>query len=165
MKFRLSPFSRCRFTVVDEQDLPLLRKYKWFLSTHGYVVANVPGSYPNRRQISMHRLLMGATSKQAIDHINGDKRDNRRRNLRFANKSQNAANKSYRQSVSGYKGVYPYKGKWIVKITKDCKQRHIAYCKTKEEAARTYDKVALELFGEFARLNFPRAASPAANQF
>lgn len=87
-----------------------------------------------------------------IDHINGNRRDNKIENLRLVNRSQNQGNrKTSIKNNSGFKGVY-----WNAKRKKyfaNCKNEHIGIFKTAEEAAEAYNKKALELFGEYAKLN------------
>ena len=107
-----------------------------------------------------------------VDHINGDRLDNRRFNLRLCTNQQNQMNKTKRVgSSSRFKGVYFQKTsrKWVAAIQKDRKLKHIGLFSDELDAARAYDAAAKEAFGEFAWLNFPtaedqsselRAASP-----
>ena len=95
--------------------------------------------------------------KIEVDHINQNKLDNRKSNLRLCSHSQNGINK-YKQSnnSSGFKGVCFNKRrqKFMAFINKDKKRTYIGYFETAEEAGKAYDKKAKELFGEFACLNF-----------
>ncbi len=109
---------------------------------------------------SMHRLVLDVTDPDVIvDHINGNRLDNRKSNLRFATVAQNAQN---RKKVSGgssiYLGVTYHKRdeRWQASVRHDGKRYHAGIHKTEEEAARAYDVKAKELHGEFARLNFPK---------
>lgn len=118
----------------------------------------------NNKTIEMHRYLYpDCPSGLQIDHINGDRLDNRSCNLRFCTLKQNIQNQKMRQNMCGYKGVGKSKK---LKIAPFCasiyemkegkvKRIHIGYFKTAEAAARAYDAKAKELHGEFARLNFP----------
>src|SRR6185312_2595633 len=79
-------------------------------------------------------------------------------NLRICNNRQNSGNSPKRATnKSGFKGVrwYGRFGKWLASITLNGKQQHIGYFDELETAARAYDKAALQVFGEFAMLNFP----------
>jgi hypothetical protein len=93
------------------------------------------------------------------DHINGDGLDNRRTNLRQATPTQNNANCGIRgHNTSGYKGVSlrPDRGnRWRATIRIHGLQYFLGLFDDVEDAARAYDAAALELFGDFARLNFP----------
>jgi hypothetical protein len=89
-----------------------------------------------------------------IDHINGDKTDNRFCNLRLATSQTNKANcKLTASNSSGFKGVHARGSRWIAGITHNRKMIHIGMFKTAEEAARAYDAKAVELFGEYALTN------------
>lgn len=85
---------------------------------------------------------------ELLDHVNGDRTDNRIDNLRIATKSQNNANNK-RINPNGYRGVTFQKGKWKAQC-----RGHIGVFSKIEDAAKAYDKKAKEVFGEFARLNF-----------
>lgn len=114
----------------------------------------------NNKRYSAHRLaflyMTGKFPEKDVDHVNGDKFDNRWENLRECNKSQNSANTFKRcNNTSGYKGVYKYKdtNKWKSQIKVGNKYHHVGVFDTKEEAARAYNQAATRYFGEFARLN------------
>lgn len=114
--------------------------------------------YPTSRSMRAHVLVMGRQKKGfEIDHINRDKLDNRRSNLRVVTKAQNIYNSKPRSS-SGYKGVSKSGNVWRAYYKPyGSGQIHIGCYKTPEEAAKAYDKVAKETWGEFAYLNFPEA--------
>src|SRR5688572_10772522 len=88
--------------VFDEEDVELIGSRRWFLiSPNGYAATILSG-----RQTLMHRMLMGPTEGQEVDHINGDRLDNRRANLRLCSRSQNLGNRRrWRSKDDGYKGV------------------------------------------------------------
>ena len=89
-----------------------------------------------------------------IDHINGDKSDNRFCNLRLATSQTNKANCGLTKSNnSGFKGVHARGSRWIASITYDNKLIHLGMFKCPKEAAIAYDNKAIELFGEFALTN------------
>jgi hypothetical protein len=94
-----------------------------------------------------------------VDHINGNKIDNRRANLRIVTRSQNQMNrmKSGEGMSSKFKGVSfaALRQRWVAYITQDRIKIQIGYYKDELAAARAYDAKARELFGEFAYLNFP----------
>jgi hypothetical protein len=109
------------------------------------------------RSVYLHQILLETFCDTEIDHINGDKMDNRRCNLRFATHAQNNQNKGLRRdSTTGYKGVCFDKrsGKYIAYINANGKRTYLGYFKDKLSAAYAYDAAALKLHGEYARPNF-----------
>jgi len=110
----------------------------------------------------VHRVcwyLVYKTWPKILDHKDGDTLNNKLSNLREASNADNQANqkKRSRQASSIYKGVYLFKrdNKWMAYINKNGKRQHLGYHNSQEEAAVAYDNKAKELFGEFAKLNFP----------
>jgi hypothetical protein len=107
-------------------------------------------------------MILGINnSKIKIDHKNGNGLDNRKENLRMASTAENARNLNKKSSnnTSGYRGVSfskRHKNKpWMGRIKFNGKLIHLGYFFTAEEAAKAFDKKAVELFGEFCgRLNF-----------
>jgi hypothetical protein len=110
-------------------------------------------------QTSAHRLaylFMEGRLPKCIDHKNGNKSDNSWLNLRECTYSENLRNTGKKShNTSGYKGVIWHKrcGKWHSRVGFNRKKHHIGYFNTPEEAARAYDKKAIELHGEFALTN------------
>ena len=109
----------------------------------------------DRKKYLIHRLVWlyhyGEMPTQ-IDHINGNRSDNRIENLRECSYSQNHGNKRMnRNNTSGYKGVFLDKrdGFWMVYVAHEYKGRY----KTIQEAADAYDKFAKKHYGEFALTN------------
>jgi|TARA_R110000824_G_scaffold71132_5_gene182367 hypothetical protein len=153
-----------KVALVDDEDYSrvveaISKRAKWYAhvphTSKKYYAMN------GNRDLSIHRVVMNAPKGMDVDHINGDPLDNRKENLRICTRSENCRNRKVRTtSKSGYKGVYttPY-GRFQAYIgNPDKKSRHISLgtYDAPEEAARVYDRKALELHGEFALLNFPR---------
>ena len=111
-------------------------------SAHRVAWAHVHGCWPNGE----------------LDHINRDRQDNRISNLRLATKALNGHNRTPRGS-SRYSGVswYAPQEKWKASVAKDGVFYYLGYFESEEEAARTRDKKAVELYGAAATLNFPQA--------
>ena len=139
--------------VFDAADFDTVNKYRWFVNGHGYVCADDK----NRKRISLHRLLMGFPDEFVIDHINGDKTDCRRMNLRLASNQQNSFNaKTPSNNTTGYKGVHydPGRNKYEAYIRPNGRKIHLGRYDSPIDAALAYDKAAFLYFGEFARPNF-----------
>lgn len=144
---------------VDVADADLINRC-WHLTNRGYVGGNEAVGDGTFRQIIMHRVIMSRMlgreleRRDTIDHVDGNKLNNTRSNLRLATRSQNGANTTRQvNNTSGYKGVSWHKasGKWSADITKDYRRRHLGVFETPEEAHKAYKAAAMELYGEFAR--------------
>ncbi len=140
--------------LVDDQDFEWLNKYNWCISK-GYIIAHKPQSGKKGTTISIHRLIMNTPKNIQTDHINGNKLDNRRENLRICSRSENNMNRHKVRGKSKYKGVGWFKQTqcWQAYISKNYKIIHLGLFKSEKEAAKAYNQKAKELFGEFALLN------------
>ena len=143
------------FAVVDKDLEESLCRRKWSLSWDGYPRTSI---YLSRESIRMSRLIMQPPDDVLVDHINGDRLDNRRANLRYATIGQNNANSKPR-GWHGFKGIVEdrtrTRKRWRAQIHVNRKTVEIGAFENIEDAARAYDKRALELHGGFAWLNFP----------
>ncbi len=112
-----------------------------------YAVADISG-----RQEYMHRMVLGALPGQRIDHADRDGLNNQRSNLRFATRSQNAANRPGYSNRLLPKGVYPSNppGRYVAHIMVDQKMSHLGTFSTPQEAADAYAVAARSAWGEFA---------------
>lgn len=148
------PLSRDFTAIVDDSDYLELSGYKWWADKEGYALTTILGL--NKKQnIRMHRLILSAPRGSIVDHIDGKPWNNQRQNLRIVTQRQNLMNTKPRKNKSGFKGVgwYPAYQMWQVRVHLNGKANHVGYFKDPIEAARAYNVKALELFGEFARLN------------
>lgn len=121
-------------TMIDTEDLEKVRYIKWKLSNSGYVM-NTPKYKGNNKYMS--RIILD--TDQFVDHINHNKLDNRKSNLRIVTRSQNQMNVNY-------KGVYKLNnGKYSAKIKLNQKQIHLGVYIFEEEAyyARWYAEIIL----------------------
>jgi hypothetical protein len=150
-----------KVALVDDEDYDELNKHKWCAGNdHKYErwYAHRQTRLPDgkRKLIIMHRQITDFKYK-IVDHVNHDGLDNRKCNLRSCTHSQNKKNSFvYKNNTSGFIGVswHKYHQKWMAYINKDNKRIHLGYFYSKEDASHAVDKKALELFGEFAVLNF-----------
>jgi len=84
-----------KYVKVSPEDFPGVNEYSWRLHKRGYAVATIPGRPRNRRTVLLHHFLMGNRGiNQVVDHINRDRLDNRRENLRFVNRQEHALNRN-----------------------------------------------------------------------
>lgn len=91
-----------------------------------------------------------------VDHIDGNRLNNQRHNLRLATKSQNGANRGApSNNKSGFKGIHfdKFNNKWRAEIWCNNKRKRIGRFERIEDAVIAYNETAKELFGEFAYLN------------
>jgi bacillopeptidase F (M6 metalloprotease family) len=153
------PLSRGYSTIVDSCDGDLAL-YKWTATTHVYAarssrIDKVNNGYLHR---VIYARILGRPLKryEHIDHIDCDKLNNRRSNLRLVTQANNNCNiKRRSNNKSGYKGVHFYTrlNNWRAEITKNGKRFCLGYFKSAELAYEAYCKAAVELHGEFARLS------------
>lgn len=139
-------------TKISVEDIDIVSKLKWGMTGAGYA----HGSLLNGKKILLHRYILETGNE--VDHINGDKLDNRRSNLREATSSQNKMNKgSQSNNNTGYKGIRRNGKGYCAKINANGENFYLGQFKNKEDAARAYDAAAKVIFGEFAVLNFTEA--------
>lgn len=149
-----------KYALVDDIDFDRLSPYKWYLTKGGYAARNLPRKNGIGGGIQyMHREILN-NPDYAIDHANLNKLDNRRNNLRLANKQSNAANFQGR-ALSGYKGVTFHKetSKWRARIMVNCKQISLGLYDTPELAHIAYSNAAEKYFGEFSRTDMRQHCS------
>jgi hypothetical protein len=163
--YRLIDLGEGRFALVDQVDFYWLNKFRWHAEGEDiYIYAVRNDIKPGRKMktVRMHREITNAPRHLLVDHGNNKTLDNRRANLRLATSSQNAVNRRRRcdksKASSKYTGVSLEKGrnKWLAYISFNGKRKHLGRFDNEIDAARAYDKAALEFHKEFARLNFPQ---------
>lgn len=148
------PLTQGKVALVDDEDYEWLTQWKWHYSARGYAVRSC--REPKPQSVRMHRVIVGAEPSEEVDHINGDKLDNRRCNLRKCTHAENMRNMKFRDGVS-HKGIKRHKSKWAAQITVNGKHIYLGLFNTEVEAAKAYDAAAREHFAEFAKTNFHQA--------
>lgn len=146
--------------LVDDADYEDLKQYSWNVTKTGYARRTTwadgkPGAE------YLHRRIMKAPKGSDVDHIDQNRFNNQKSNLRLATRSQNMANLALhkkKSSKSKYKGVSQMantklKKRWIAYIKKDYQHIHIGYFKTEQEAAHAYNQFAEQMFGDYAYIN------------
>lgn len=148
------PLSQGKFAIVSKSDAERVLKHKWYyVATTGYAARNVTIEGKQKTQL-LHRFVMEAPEgrKVVVDHVNHDKLNNTRENLRFCSQRDNAFN---RKISSNYKGSVDTRGttkvgnKYIARIGVNWKQVYLGSFATQEEASAAYYEAAKKYFGEF----------------
>lgn len=154
------PLTKGQVALVDDEDYTWAASIRWQYSAtggegrQGYAISR-PGSRKTVKTVYMHRVIAGARRGEVVDHIDGDKLNNRRSNLRPCSHTENARNRpKTARNTSGFKGVKREGRRWIATIRVEGRQRRVGAFDTVIEGARAYDIAAIEHYGEFARLNF-----------
>lgn len=145
--------------IVDAEDYESLTQWKWHFNK-GYAVrkayVGVVDGKEKYKNIRIHRLVIKAPEDLQVDHINGNRLDNRKSNLRLCSAYQNNLNRcGVKNTSSKYKGVSwrGYINKWTAQIEVNGKYKHIGCFYDECDAALAYNLIAAEYFSEFAYFN------------
>lgn len=146
--------------IVDDDIADYINQEVWKLHSSGYACRmQYFGHRGLVKTVFLHRIVNQTPDDQLTDHINHDKLDNRRENLRAVSHQENMANREINSNnKSGYKGVHWNKHaqrvkRWNAAIGNIGKAMTIGNYHTPEEAALAYDCAAIQLRGDFAKLN------------
>lgn len=134
----------------DLDDYEQIKDYCWYVSINGYITTRL---YNERKQIRLHRLLMNFPDKMVVDHINHNKLDNRKCNLRICFQKENASNKSKsKNNTSGVTGVCWHKKakKWHSQIKHNRKNIHLGLFDNFDDAVKARREAEEKYFGEFS---------------
>jgi len=147
--------SRGKSSIIDDEDFPKICGHAWMANTNNgsnwYAVAKIDG-----KMVKMHHIIMGRHDED-FDHKDGDGLNNRKINLRPCTSAQNGWNRrKIKKKSSKFKGVhYCRRDKCFRSYIVFHGKKIFAGCfKDETEAAKSYDKKARELYGEFCRTNF-----------
>jgi hypothetical protein len=158
---RLIPLGDGFYAYVDAPDYEELSRYTWHFN-NGYAARK-----DKARRIYMHREIMQAPQGRVVDHFDANRTNNCWLNLRICTPAENQHNQRKQNGASSrFKGVFYSKQrhKWCAKCWFGGRHHLLGFFDDEVEAARAYDRKAVELFGEFARLNFPEEWPPHRRQ-
>jgi AP2-like factor, euAP2 lineage len=151
-------FTNCEaIALVSDEDYGFLNQFKWHLSGP-YPCSSIDGTANKLRmhQVVIRHWIGDVPEGYEIDHIDRDKLNNTRENLRLCTKAQNMANMirgGSQHSDHGYKGVYPSGRGWSARIGSGEHRRYLGQFNGETAAAAAYNRAAKEMYGEFAILN------------
>jgi hypothetical protein len=128
--------------LLDKDDEEKFGKLKWYINNNGYLVRSVHSSnngIQTSKTVILHRLIMNCPKDMEVDHINRNKLDNRKQNLRIVTHRENMYNYSMpKHNTSKFLGVSKRWGKWAAVISLKGKSKYLGSFLTKEEASQVY---------------------------
>lgn len=142
-----------KVALVDDEDYErILLAGPWTFDGRYARGTAYKGGQPYK--VRMHQLIAGVSGEVEIDHIDGDKLNNRKCNLRACTRGENQRNRGpTKASATGIKGVSIEGRKFLCQIQVEGIKTRLGTFDCPLEAARAYDEAALSNFGEFAWLN------------
>ena len=149
------PLTKGKVALVDDVDYEFLMQWKWHYHSRGYAARSGPRG-EGRKMFLMHRVIIGNPGGFLIDHVNQNRLDNRRLNLRACSKAENMRNAPARKGTSSFKGVsWSSKSKeWVAHIRTDkAINKFLGAFSCEKQAAVAWNEAALKYHGEFAYLN------------
>jgi len=155
---RLIPLTEGFYAYVDASDYEWLSQWNWHIASGGYPARSGPG-----KQVFMHREIMPPPKGMVVDHIDGNRTNNCRFNLRVCTRKENQGNlRKQRGTYSQFKGVSYSKRhrRCFAQCDFGGKHRWLGFFDDEADAARAYDRAAVEECGAFARVNFPQEWPP-----
>lgn len=140
--------------LVDRADAEAVGAHSWYMDDKGYAARNLPRGEGKRLKVRMHRFLLGlgAGDPRQGDHVDGNKLDNRRANLRVCTNAQNQQNQHERPSRGTHRDARC--NRWQAQVQLDGKKNHVGSFATQEEAAAAA--------AAFRRANMPYSSDARA---
>jgi len=135
--------------LLDLEDWENLKEYTFHIGSNGYASCLYFGE---RKR--MHQIIMKTPIGKVTDHINGNRLDNRKSNLRICSQLENAHNSKISSiNTSGTKGVYwdKSRNKWAAQIKYDYKAYGLGRFNNIEDAIQAREEAEIKYFGEFRR--------------
>lgn len=155
------PLSQGLFARIDDEDCSLILGISWYAlrTKEGfhYAIGNEPMIAGVRRKIKMHRYVMGLESNdpRVVDHIDRNRLNNCKSNLRICEQKQNSRNRPASRSSTGYKGVFWRKSRnhYISKIVVDGRTIYLGSSNDPYKLHCVYREAAMRYHGEFANFD------------
>lgn len=131
--------------IIDIDDYELCKNHKWYLDSSGYARTSI-----DNHKIRLHRFLLNPHDEELVDHINRNRLDCRRKNMRIVTRKENSINRGLQSNNnSGVSGVYFTNGYWVARLKRE--ETHlIKYFKNKEDAINQRLLWEIEYFGDYA---------------
>ena len=136
---------------IDSDDYENVHQYSWYQTSNGYIATR--DREKGGELLTLHRKVMGARDDELVDHINHDKTDNRKQNLRIVTRSQNQQNmKVPSHNSSGVRGVSwsNYHQNWVTQIWVDGEHHYLGAYKNFDDAVAARKAAEEKYFGEYS---------------
>lgn len=137
--------------LIDDEDMQRVQQYSWYVAKDGYVRTIIALGGKRRHGLFLHRWLLNAPTGAYVDHINHNRQDNRKDNLRLCSKRMNCANKIKTDDTDGVSWDKQSK-RWRVCVGNGATGYRGRF-KDQNAAFNCYNHWATEVYGEFASLN------------
>lgn len=138
--------------LFDQRDEEWINNHTWYM-LNGY-----PATYLNGKSVFMHRIILGLTDPKVFgDHKDGNKANNCRDNLRACTPAENRRNsRKGKNCTSIYKGSYFEfeRGRFHAQLGIGSRVFNLGRYADERLAGKAYDRKALQMFGQFASVNF-----------
>ena len=143
--------------LIDAEDLAKISEISWFKGKRGYPIGHTSRKLKDgHKTIPVHKKILALTESCDVDHISGNKMDNRKSNLRICTHQQNMFNQKMRSTnTSGFYGVsfHSSAGKYEAYIHVNGKKHYLGIYGSLKDAADARDRAAVRFFGKYAKLN------------
>jgi hypothetical protein len=139
-----------KVALIDKEDFERVSKHSWcFDSSNGYPVSRI-----DYKRVRLHRFILNPKDNEFVDHINRNKLDNRKKNLRICNSFESIRNRGLsKNNTSGYKGVTKVGNKWRAQLSLNYKFIDLGMFLTAKEAAKFYNNKVKEIHKGYAYIN------------
>jgi hypothetical protein len=154
MEFTLKHGETC---ILDDIDSDLI-DYNWIKGKSSKYARKSIKNLAKWETVYLHKIIIKRMNIEIpdgwlVDHIDRNKLNNSRSNLRVATNRQNSINKNLKPNEVRYRGVYKHYDKYIAQITLNSKVTHLGRYNNKEDAAVAFNNAAIKYYGDFAVLN------------